>query len=103
MNGRRKCPILDSMGNDIVISSEMELGTGFVAPEYLSPGENENRIRDIQLAATGKNPSGYRRLKPFELETLVRNNNTCSDWSKFFVTDPFTPSLIHNSFFAVIS
>lgn len=100
MNRERKCLILDSMGNDIIVSSDLELGTGFVPPEYLSPGESENRIRDIQLAAMGKDPKGYRRLKPFELETLVRNNNTCSDWSRFFVMDPFTPSLIHNNFFA---
>jgi NDP-sugar pyrophosphorylase family protein len=88
------------MNSDIKISCDIRLGEGFVPSHYLLEGETEYRIRDTQLAAMGKSPSGYRNLLPFELETLVRNNNSCSDWSLFCVSDPFTPELVHNTFFS---
>ena len=88
------------MNNDIKISCDLHVGTGFVPFQYLLPGEDEYRIRDEQFLATGKDPSRYRKLKPFELETLVRQNNTCGDWSQIFVVEPFTPELIHNTSFS---
>lgn len=88
------------MNNDIRISSDLQVGTGFVPAHYLLPGENEYRIRNEQLKATGKDLNAYRSLKPFELETLIRNNNTCSNWALILVADPFTPELIHNTFFS---
>lgn len=88
------------MNNDITISCNIRVGTGFVPQEYLRPGEDEYTLRNMQLARRGIDPKGFRSLEPFELETLVRNHNTCSDWSLFLVSDPFTPSLIHNSFFS---
>jgi len=88
------------MNSDIKISCDIRLGEGFVPSNYLLPGESEYRIRDEQLAAMGKKPADYRNLAPFELETLVRNNNSCSDWSLFLVSDPFTPELVHNTFFS---
>ncbi len=88
------------MSNDIVISRDLNVGVGFIPSEYLKPGEDEHRIRNEQFLATGKDPSKYRGLEPFELETLVRQNNSCSDWSQFYVSDPFIPELISNSTFA---
>jgi len=88
------------MNNDIKISADHGVGTGFVPAQYLEPGEDEYRIRNAQFRAEGKNPAAYRRLSTFELETLVRQNNTCSDWSEIFVADPFTPELIHNTYFS---
>ena len=88
------------MNNDIKISCDIHVGTGFVPAHYLRPGEDEYRIRNEQFAASGKKPESYRKLRPFELETLVRQDNTCSDWSQILVTDPFTPELIHNTSFA---
>ena len=88
------------MKNDIQISGDLRMGTGFVPPQYLKSGENEYRIRDIQLRTAGSNPQGFRRLEPFELETLVRNQNTCSDWSSLLVSDPFTPELVHGNSFS---
>jgi len=88
------------MNNDIKISCDIHVGTGFVPPRYLRPDEDEYRIRNEQFAASGKKPGNYRRLKPFELETLVRQDNTCSDWSQILVTEPFTPELIHNTSFS---
>lgn len=88
------------MNNDIKISADLGVGTGFVPAPYLAPGEDEYRIRNAQFRAEGKDPAAYRRLSTFELETLVRQNNTCSDWSELFVADPFTPELIHNTYFS---
>lgn len=88
------------MRNDIKITTDSELGTNFVTAPYLQSGENEYFIRNQQLIALGKSPNSYRKLKPFEIESLVRNHNTCSDWSLFLVSDPFTPELIHNNVFS---
>ncbi len=76
------------------------MGLGFVPPEYLGPGEDEYRIRDRQLLALGRTPSSYRRLRPYEIEALVKNSNTCRDWNDLLVTDPFTPELVKNCAFA---
>ena len=88
------------MNNDIKVSFDLNVGMGFIPAQYLGPEEDEYRIRNEQFLAAGKNPARYRKLKPFELETLIRQNNTCSDWSQIFVADPFTPELIYNTSFA---
>lgn len=88
------------MRNDIKIITELGLGTNFVAAPYLQKGKNEYSIRNQQLTSLGKSPKSYRKLKTFEIESLVRNHNTCSDWSLFLVTDPFVPELIHNNVFS---
>lgn len=88
------------MLNDIRIGTDLRVGSGFVPPAFLPDGVDEYWLRNRQLEATGKALSSYRPLEPFELETLVRNNNTCSDWSQILVSDPFTPELVHNSFFS---
>lgn len=86
--------------NDIRMLTDEHVGFGFVPPEYLAPGEDEYRIRNEQLRAMGKDPDAYRHLTTYELETLVRNHNSCTDWSQFMVSDPFTPELIRDSSFA---
>jgi len=88
------------MENDIRISSDEKVGFDFVSPHFLKPGEDEYRIRNIQLAEQGKAPDAFRNLKASELETLIRNHNTCNDWLQFFVSDPFEPELLSNNFFA---
>ena len=55
------------MSNDIVLSRDLYVGVGFIPSEYLKPGEDEHRIRNEQFLATGKDPSKYRGLEPFEL------------------------------------
>jgi hypothetical protein len=88
------------MNNDIAISCDLHVGTGFIPQNFLQAGEDEYRFRDRQLMEQGKSQDSFRRLKPFELETLVRQHNTCTDWSMLLVSDPFTPELIHNTAFA---
>ncbi len=75
------------------------VGEGFIPLQYLRPGENEYRIRDEQLRTLGKEPTSFRPLSAHELEVLVRNNNTCGDWSLFLVKDPFCPELLRNNLF----
>jgi hypothetical protein len=86
--------------NDINLLSEESMGLGFVPRSHLAAGEDEYHIRDSQLTAFGKDPGSYRRLKPYEIEALVLNANTCRDWNELLVSDPFTPELVRNSYFA---
>lgn len=88
------------MANDIRIFYDTRVGERFVPADRLRPGETEYTIRDAQLRATGKDPDAFRPLSTHELEILVRNNNTCNDWSLFRVQDPFRPELIRNTMFA---
>ncbi|HQO45088.1 MAG TPA: DUF4954 family protein [Rectinema sp.] len=87
------------MANDIKILENTRVGEGFVPSRYLRPGENEYYLRDEQLRSLGKEPLSFRPLSASELEVLVRNNNTCRDWSLFLVRDPFHPELLRNNIF----
>ena len=85
--------------NDIRLLPSDAVGTGFVSAESLRPGEDEYAIRDAQLAASGKSPSSFRRLRPYEIESLVKNENNCPDWNTLLVSDPFNPELVRQSSF----
>src|SRR5688572_8722324 len=56
------------------------IGYDFVPAEYLPAGKNEYYLRNLQ------NRSGisYRNLSAYEIEVLVRNNNSSDDWTKIF-------------------
>jgi len=77
------------------VSSAERFGYDFIPFGYLPQGKDEYWIRNTQIVE-GKI---WRNLKSGELEELVRNNNTCSNWDKLLVSDPFDPSLIRNSHF----
>ncbi len=83
--------------NDITLFDEAEYGINFVPPELLPPGADEYHIRNSQL---DKPLDSYRPLRAPEIETLARNGNTCTDWSRILVRDPFVPELIRGSDFA---
>ena len=85
--------------NDIRLLPADAIGEGFVPVEFLRPGEDESAIRNSQLVATGKSPSDYRRLRPYEIESLVKNENSCPDWNSLLVSDPFNPELVRQSSF----
>ncbi len=78
--------------NAIIKTPINELGYGFIPKEYLKEGQDEYLYRNIQ------NRSGitYRHLTAFEIEGLVRNNNTSDNWNNIFVSDFFNPSLVKN-------
>ena len=69
-----------------------ELGYHFIPEEFLKDGQDEYVYRNLQ------NRSGiqYRHLTAFEIEGLVRNNNTSDNWNNIFVSDFFNPSLVKN-------
>lgn len=82
------------------VSPSSRYGFDFVPREFLPPGATEYYKRDEQSAAARK---AWRPLRAAELEILVKNDNSCSDWNHFRVADPFDPSLIKNSsFFGLI-
>ena len=70
-------------------------GYDFIPPEYLPPGKDEYWLRNSQ-ASQGK---AWRSLTGGEREILIANNNYCSNWDDFLVSDPFDPALIRNSQF----
>ncbi|HZF66032.1 MAG TPA: DUF4954 family protein, partial [Chitinophagaceae bacterium] len=68
------------------------IGYNFIPQEYLPEGKDEYHLRNVQ------NRSGinYRGLSAYEIEVLVRNNNTSDDWAKICVSDAFNPELVKN-------
>lgn len=79
MNQINKRPI-DSIGYD------------FIPGPWLTEGKDEYHLRNRQH---GKNRT-HRHLKAFEIEALVRNNNTSDDWNQILVSDAFNPELVRN-------
>ena len=74
------------------------LGYDFVAKEFLPEGKDEYYLRNQQ------NKSGivYRNLTAFEIEVLVRNRNTCTNWNHLLVSNAFNPELVKGcSFFGL--
>ncbi len=83
--------------SEISLVPSSGFGYGFVPPEFLPEGKNEYWCRDMQANAPDHS---WRPLNPEEIEILVRNGNTCTNWGNFLVEDPFDPNLIKNSLFA---
>jgi len=83
------------MGNFRVIPIE-QLGREFIPSEHLPPGKDEHYLRDQQAPRE----IAWRHLQAHEIETLVKNGNTCLDWDSFLVADPFHAWLIKNSDFS---
>ncbi|MDR1249165.1 MAG: DUF4954 family protein, partial [Treponema sp.] len=71
-------------------------GYDFIPAAYLPEGKDEYWLRNRQSGAREK---PWRKLKVQEIEILVKNDNVCSNWDNFLVTDPFDPALIRNSTF----
>jgi NDP-sugar pyrophosphorylase family protein len=75
------------------------IGYGFIPDEYLPKGKDEYHLRNHQH---GKSVE-HRRLKAFEIESLVRNNNTSDDWNNILVSESFNPELVRNcKFFGLV-
>lgn len=78
--------------NEIKKNPIGSLGYSFVPSEFLKDGQDEYTFRNLQ------NRSGifYRRLTAFEIEALVKNNNTSDDWNNIYVSELFNPHLVKN-------
>jgi len=72
------------------------IGKNFISKEYSPEGGNEYIKRNTQVR---KPINGWRGLRADELEMLVKNDNTASNWDDILVTDPFDPNLIQNTRF----
>jgi hypothetical protein len=83
--------------SEIVLLPADRFGYGFVPPEYLPENKNEQYLRNIQVNAEDHS---WRQLTSDEIESLVKNGNTCTNWYNVLVEDPFDPALIKNSLFA---
>ncbi|MDR2741088.1 MAG: DUF4954 family protein [Treponema sp.] len=81
---------------DITILYSERYGYDFIPPEFLPPGKDEYWLRNRQA---DRPTSSWRKLKAGEIEILVKNDNYCSNWDNFLVSDPFEPALIRNSRF----
>jgi len=84
--------------NNITKYPIQQLGYRFIPSEYLPEGKDEYYLRFEQ------NPNGnYRHLTAYEIEALVRNNNTSDDWNQIWVSDAFDARLVKNcQFFGLI-
>ncbi|MGV3527468.1 MAG: DUF4954 family protein [Flavisolibacter sp.] len=78
--------------SELKIRPLSSIGYGFVEEKYLPEGRDEYYLRNEQV----KNGIRYRSLTAYEIEVLVRNNNTSDDWNKILVSDAFTPELVKN-------
>ncbi len=75
------------------------IGYNFITPEFLPKGKNEYHLRNSQ----NRTDTQYRQLTAFEIESLVRNNNSSDDWNKILVSDAFNPELVKNcKFFGLV-
>lgn len=80
----------------VLIVSPENYGKNFIPDEYLPEGKNEFYQRNKQVTAP---INGWRNLKAFEIEALVKNDNTANDWDEVLVTDEFDPNQIKNTSF----
>src|SRR5215216_274836 len=85
---------------DPIISQPInELGYNFIPKDFLPPGKDEYHLRNLQ----NRNGINYRRLTAYEIQVLVRNNNTSDDWAKILVSNAFNPELVKNcKFFGLV-
>lgn len=75
------------------------LGYNFIPEAFIPKGKDEYHLRRIQ----NRNGIKYRQLSAYEIEVLVRNNNTSDDWNKMLVSDAFDAELVKNcKFFGLI-
>lgn len=83
--------------SEIKLVKSDEFGYGFVPAGFLGSGEDEYRFRNLQSPPGGRS---WRPLTSDEIEILVKNDNSCTNWYNILVADPFNPLLIQNTLFA---
>ena len=72
----------------------------FIDPKYLHDGHDEYYFRNLQVRQP---EGGWRHLHSDEIERLVLNNNSASNWDDIWVTDEFDTSMIRNNrFFGMV-
>ena len=72
----------------------------FIEEKYLHDGHDEYYYRNLQVK---KPANGWRHLRSGEVEQLVKNSNSATNWDDIWVTDEFDPSMIRNNrFFGMV-
>lgn len=85
--------------NDIRKTGLDTLGKNFIPSEFLPKGKDEYYLRRKQ----NKQGFTYRGLHTREIDILIANENTCSNWGDFLVTDGFDAKLVkHCAFYGLI-
>ena len=90
-------PVYTDRMNEIVMLPANQFGYRFIPSQYLPENQNEYYLRNKQSAAQSHS---WRSLSADEIEILIKNGNTCTNWANVLVEDPFESSLIKNSLFA---
>jgi hypothetical protein len=68
------------------------IGYQFVESKFIPEGKDEYHLRNLQ----NRNGIEYRMLNAYEIEVLVRNNNTTDNWNNLQVSNAFNPELVKN-------
>lgn len=85
--------------NEIKKKPIQTLGTEFIPKQYIPQGKDEYYLRYQQNPDSTK----YRQLSAYEIEVLVRNHNTCTNWNTLLVSNEFNPDLVkNNKFFGLV-
>ncbi|MBV8255349.1 MAG: DUF4954 family protein [Chitinophaga sp.] len=75
-----------------------QLGYNFIEDE-IPKGKDEYYLRNEQWQRQDQ----YRQLTAYEVEALVRNDNTSDNWNNIFVSNEFNPKLVqHCHFFGMV-
>lgn len=69
----------------------------FIPSQYLPAGKDSDYLRNEQIG--GVRSKKWRNLQSSEIEVLIKNGVTCSDWDSILVSNPFSPHLIKNTQF----
>jgi hypothetical protein len=84
----------------VSIQPSGSIGKNFISSDYLPAGKDEYYLRNTQI---GQPPRQWRHLRADELERLVKNGNTSSNWDEVLVSEEFEPGLIwNNDFFGLV-
>ena len=67
----------------------------FINEKYLH-GHDEYYYRNLQVK---KPKDGWRHLHTDEIERLVKNSNSATNWDDIWVTDEFDTNMVHNNHF----
>lgn len=72
----------------------------FIDDKYLHDGHDEYYFRKLQV---GQPDSHWRHLRSDEVEQLVKNSNSATNWDDIYVTDIFDTSMVRNNrFFGMV-
>lgn len=80
----------------VTVLKSDQLFNSFLDPKFIPVGKDKYYLRNTQVCAP---KNGWRHLTSFEIETLVKNDNTAMSWDNILVTDEFDPMMIKNNKF----